>query len=388
MSQRSTTPEILERLVGFQSVFTADDYAEITNFSIDYLRDLGFSVHRIAGQAAGRAGLFASLGPSGRGGVLLSAHLDVVPVEGQKWSVDPFRLTRQNGRLYGRGTTDMKGFAAATLAAAGKAAAGPPLARPLKIAFSYDEEAGCVGMAEMIGKLDETIGIPDRCIVGEPTSMRVAIGHKGKTSYRIHFTGSAGHSASAPNYANAIHMASDAVAILRAVQERLEKAGARDNAYDIPYTTVHVGIMSGGTALNIVPDHARLDFEIRYLASENPAIIQEIERQISELDRRWKRLHPQAGAQIELINSYPGIETSGDADVTQWAVSLGGREPLTKVSYGTEAGFFHDRWRIPTIVCGPGDMAQGHKPDEYIEEAQLCECDAMLSAVIRTLAST
>lgn len=382
-----TTPEILERLVGFPSVFTAEDYCAIADFSVSYLRDLGFSVHRLAGSTAGRAGLFASLGPAGRGGVLLSAHLDVVPVEGQKWTVDPFRLTRRDGRFHGRGTTDMKGFAAAALAAAARAASGPPLAQPLKIAFSYDEEAGCVGMAEMIDRLDATIGIPDVCMVGEPTSMQVAIGHKGKTSYRIRFFGSAGHSASAPHYANAIHIAAEVVGILRAVQARLEKTGARDSAYDVPFTTVHVGTLSGGTALNIVPDHAELEFEIRYLASEAHGIIDEIEREISDLVRRWRVRHPEVDVGIEEINSYPGIETSQHADVVRWALSLGGRGPVTKVSYGTEAGFFRDKWGIPTIVCGPGDMAQGHKPDEYIEEKQLTECDAMLSSVIHSLAS-
>lgn len=380
-----TTPEILERLVGFPSVFTAADYSAITDFSVAYLQDLGFSVHRLSGARQGRAGLFASLGPAGRGGVLLSAHLDVVPVEGQKWTVDPFSLTRRDDRFYGRGTTDMKGFAAAALAAAASAAAGPPLARPLKIALSYDEEAGCVGMAEMIGKLDDTIGIPDRCIVGEPTSMRVAIGHKGKKSYRMICSGSTGHSASAPLYANAIHIAAEAVEVIRAVQARLEKTGASDSAYDIPFSTLHIGTLMGGTALNIVPEHAVLEFEIRHLVSEADGIIDEIERGVSDLVKRWRACHPAVDIQIQEINTYPGIETCKEAEVTRWALSLGGRGPVTKVSYGTEAGFFSNTWGIPTVVCGPGDMNQGHKPDEYVEEGQLAECDLMLASVIDSL---
>ena len=383
-----TTLEILERLVGFPSVFTAADYSAITDFSHGYLQDLGFSVHRLPGKLPGRAGLFASLGPQGRGGVLLSAHLDVVPVEGQNWTVDPFRLTRRDGRLYGRGTTDRKGFAAAALAAAARGAAGSPLERPLKIALSYDEEAGCVGMAEMIGKLDDTIGVPDRCIVGEPTSMRVAIGHKGKKSYRMRFTGSAGHSASAPNYANAIHLAAEAVGILREVQARLDATGARDDAYDIPYTTVHVGTLSGGAALNIVPQHAELEFEIRHLATETHGIIDDIARQISDLVSSWRMRHPGVDVAIDVINAYPGIETPDDAEIVRWALARGGSDPVTKVSYGTEAGFFADTWKIPTIVCGPGNMDQGHKPDEYVEERQLAECDLMLASVLDSLRQT
>ncbi|MEZ5802018.1 MAG: acetylornithine deacetylase [Rhizobiaceae bacterium] len=380
-----TTVEILERLVGYQSVFTADDYSDITDFAIGHLTELGFSVHRMAGATPGRAGLFASIGPEGPGGVLLSAHLDVVPAEGQAWTVDPFRLSRRDGRLYGRGTTDMKGFAAAALAVAARAA-GHPLKAPLKLALSYDEEAGCVGMAEMIDALDRTIGVPAYCIVGEPTSMRVAVGHKGKESHSIGFRGSAGHSASAPLYLNALHLACEAVAALRRLQEDLAANGARDEAYDVPYTTVHVGKLSGGRALNIVPDRAELEFEIRYLAADDPAdLLGWIRREIAAIVDRKNAAHPSADAFVEVINTYPGLETAPDAEVTRLVLALGGLGPVTKVSYGTEAGFFHDRWGIPTVVCGPGDMVQGHKPDEYVEEAQLAACDAMLDNVVAFL---
>jgi acetylornithine deacetylase len=383
----ATTPEILERLVAFRSEFTADDYSAITDFAADHLAALGFTVHRLAGKTPGRAGLFASLGPAGPGGTLLSAHLDVVPVAGQPWTVDPFRLTRRDGRLYGRGTTDMKGFAAATLALAARAAARP-LAAPLKIALSYDEEAGCVGIAEMIGALDETIGVPEFCIVGEPTSMQVATGHKGKTSHRIRFTGTPGHSASAPLYVNALHLAAEAVALLRAVQDRLAASGARDPAFDVPYTTVHVGTLHGGTALNIVPDHAELLFEIRHLAAEDPAVLLAgIAAEIAAIADRWHARHPAAGGVIEPINAYPGLETATDAEVVRMALDLGARAPLTKVSYGTEAGFFAERWGIPTVVCGPGDMMQGHKPDEFVAESELAACDAMLDRLLDRLAA-
>lgn len=381
----TVTTDILDRLVGFESVYTRADYAAITDYACAHLADHGFTVHRLTGARAGRAGLFASLGPAGRGGILLSAHLDVVPVEGQAWSVDPFRMSRRNGRLYGRGTTDMKGFAAAALALAARAA-DRELRDPLKIALSYDEEAGCVGMAEMIDRLDDTIGTPSICLVGEPTSMRIATGHKGKLSYRVRCRGSAGHSASAPHYANALHIAGDVVALLRQVQADLATAGARDDAYDVPYTTVHVGTLSGGASLNVVPDRAELEFEIRHTAADDPArILASIERDIAELDQGWRARHPTAGIEIEPINAYPGLDTPTDAAVTRFVEGLGGITPPTKVSFGTEAGFFAERWRIPTIVCGPGDMEQGHKPDEFIEEGQLAACDAMLDRILGRL---
>lgn len=381
----SSTPELLERLVGFQSVFTAADYTDITDFSVAYLRALGFTVYRLEGGTPGRAGLFASLGPAGRGGALLSAHLDVVPTEGQDWTVDPFRMSRRDGRLYGRGTTDMKGFAAAALAAASRAA-HLPMKAPLKLALSYDEEAGCVGMSEMIEKLEETIGLPDFCIVGEPTSMQVAIGHKGKRSYRMRFKGTPAHSASAPKYVNALHLATDAVGILRRLQSDLAERGAHDAAYDVPYSTVHVGRMSGGTALNMVPDTAELEFEIRHLAHDDALLlVRRFEEEIDLAVNRWRKIHPAASATVEPINSYPGIESAPDGEATQLALKFGALGPAIKVSYGTEAGFFNDRWGIPTIVCGPGDMAQGHKPDEFIEENQLIACDTMLSNLLSHL---
>ena len=382
----NNTVEILDRLVGFPSVFTATDYSGIADYAIAHLQELGFAVHRLTGNTPGRAGLFASLGPAGRGGMLLSAHLDVVPVEGQDWTSDPFRMTRRDGRLYGRGTTDMKGFAAAALAAATRAA-DRRLSAPLKIALSYDEEAGCVGMAEMIDSLDRTIGIPEACIVGEPTSMQLAVGHKGKQSFRIRFRGEAGHSASAPEYLNAIHLACDTVGLLRRLQDDLARDGARDDAYDIPYTTVHVGRLTGGTALNIVPDHAALDFEIRHLAGDDPERLAErVRREVAAIVAGVVARHPAAAATVESLNDYPGLETDPAAEVAGFVQRLGGRAPATKVSYGTEAGFFHDRWGIPTVVCGPGDMAQGHKPDEFIEEAQLSACDGMLDRLLDYLA--
>ncbi|SFC33607.1 acetylornithine deacetylase [Tropicimonas isoalkanivorans] len=386
MNDGTSTLEHLDCLVSFPSVCTAENYCDIADYIVDHLQSIGFRCFRLPNQTGTRAGIFAAIGPEQPGGVLLSAHLDVVPVDGQAWTADPFRLTHRGGKLYGRGTCDMKGFAAAALAAADRAAR-QKLAKPLKLAFSYDEEIGCVGIAEMIGQLDDTIGKPDCCVVGEPTSMRVATGHKGKTSYRVTFHGSSGHSASAPRHLNALHLATDFIGILRDVQEELEKTGVRDSAYDIAFSTVHAGVLSGGTALNVVPEAAVLEFEIRHLAAEEPAgILGRIENASDRLLAGHLRVHPDARIDIEETNAYPGLETASEGRAATLAFATGGLAPATKVSFGTEAGFFQ-KAGIPTVVCGPGNMEQAHKPDEYIEETQLAACDAMLDRLLGRLSA-
>ncbi len=388
--QTPGTLEILERLVGFPSVCTEKDYLAITDHIEAFLKERGFRCHRHMAREGGKAGLFAAIGPTGPGGVLLSAHLDVVPVAGQNWSSDPFVMTRRDDRVYGRGTADMKGFAAASLRAADKAAnlsAGNQLVAPLKLAFSYDEELGCLGINDMIPHLENAIGLPDYCLVGEPTSMQLAIGHKGKVSYRVVFRGTSGHSASAPNYLNALHMATEFVGILRDLQADIAANGARDEGYGIPYTTVHVGVLSGGTTLNMVPNLAELEFEIRHLASDSPKeILDRIRTKAAAIVCRLQPVHPQASIRIEEMNAYPGLDIPESSEAVEFFGLLGGVAPAVKVDYGTEAGFFHEALGIPTIVCGPGNIDQAHKPDEFIDISQLDACDAMLDRLIGYLA--
>ncbi len=388
--QSPGTVEILERLVGFPSVCTEKDYLVITDHIESFLKERGFRCHRHTAPEGGKAGLFAAVGPTGAGGVLLSAHLDVVPVVGQNWSSDPFVMTQKDGRLYGRGTADMKGFAAACLRAAdtaAKLAARNQLAAPLKLAFSYDEELGCLGINDMIPHLEAAIGLPDYCLVGEPTSMRLAVGHKGKVSYRVTFRGSSGHSAAAPNYLNALHMAADFVDILRDLQTDIAANGARDDAYEIPYTTVHAGVLSGGTTLNMVPNSAELEFEIRHLAADKPEkILERIRTKAAAIVCRLQPVHPQASIRIEEMNAYPGLDIPESSEAAEFFGVLGGIAPAIKVDFGTEAGFFHKALGIPTIVCGPGSIDQAHKPDEFIDISQLDACDAMLDLLIGYLA--
>ena len=376
------TLEILDRLIAFDTVSARSNLAMIDHIQ-SFLADRGFQVHRVAAPDPTKAGLFATLGPAGRG-VLLSGHTDVVPVEGQDWTRDPFRLSRDAGRLYGRGATDMKGYLAAMLSLADRASR-TDLREPLKLAFSYDEEVGCVGIQQMIGVLGETIGLPRACLVGEPTGMQVAVGHKGKAALNAVFHGQGGHSALAPNFVNALHLACDFMASLRDLQSELALDGAQDRTYDIPYSTIHVGKLSGGTALNIVPDRAEMTFEYRHLAEDDPQLIL---ARIRHAEDRIEAAHRKARIDIDCYNSYPGLDVAGDSEIATFAMHLCANSLITKVDFGTEAGVFAGLG-IPTVVCGPGSMAgQGHKPDEYITEAQLAACDSMMDRVLDSLTGT
>ena len=380
------TLEHLEALVAIPSVFTASDYVAITDYCEKILTGAGARCHRVESRRTGRAGLFASMGPGGPGGLMLSGHLDVVPVDGQAWTSDPFTLTRRDGRAYGRGTTDMKGFVACALALAERAA-GRSLAAPLKFALSFDEEDGCLGIYEMMPSLAPTIAPPALCLVGEPTGMRLVTGHKGKVSYRLTCHGTAGHSARAPRHLNAMHLAADALALLRAEQDRLASQETRDPAFDVPYTTIHAGILRAGTALNIVPDRAELAFEIRHLATTDPDELRDrFQAQLASHLGRLSESFAPADATLEETNRYPGLDAAADSPMAALLTDFGAQFPAGKVDFGTEAGVFAAHG-IPTYVCGPGSMEQGHKADEFIERSQLSLCDAMLDRALDWLAT-
>ena len=375
----SRTIEILRELVAFDTVSAKSNLA-IIDWIEAHLTALGFRVTRITDPDEPKAGLYAEIGPEGDG-VVLSAHTDVVPVEGQNWTRPPFELTEEDGRLYGRGTTDMKGFLASVLAFA-EVAAGADLKAPIKLVISYDEEIGCVGMGRMIKALRPLIGTPRICIVGEPTSLDVAIGHKGKKSYRAICRGEAGHSALAPKFVNAIYVATDLISGLRSLQAKFAGSGVADDDYAVPYSTVHVGKLTGGTALNIVPDVAELLFEIRYLAADR---IEDFEADLAALVAQVEQDRKGAVIEIDGLISYPGLDVKPDADCVKFMQRISGKNGVTKVAYGTEAGFF-DAIGIPTVVCGPGSMeGQGHKADEYILTSELEACDAMLLRLLEDL---
>ncbi len=380
MTEPTRTLAILDQLVAFPTV-SHDSNLALIDWVENLLKDAGFSVTRIWSLDEKKAGLFAQIGPKMAGGICLSAHTDVVPVEGQYWTRPHFQMIRDDARIYGRGTTDMKGFLASALAMA-ETAGRTKLTAPLSLVISYDEEVGCAGIQQMMPELKKLLTQPRAVIVGEPTLMQVATGHKGKTALKVSCHGQSGHSALAPDYINAIHVAASFVQAMRRIQDRLA-AGPQDNAFTVPYSTIHVGKINGGHALNIVPDLVELEVEYRHLTQTPSAEIQAmIEKAAREVEAAFG---PVAKITIAAANSYPGLETPQEDPVVTWAQTLVPDRTLTKVSFGTEAGFFAELG-LPVIVMGPGDMARdGHKPDEGLDLSQLDACDRMMKNVLQEL---
>jgi acetylornithine deacetylase len=373
--------QILERLVSFPTV-SRDSNLSLIEFVREFLTACGAST-RIYMDAEGRkANLYASIGPTEQRGILLSGHTDVVPVDGQKWSTDPFELRERGERLYARGSSDMKGFLACALHAARRAAEAP-LRMPLQLAFSYDEEIGCLGVRSLIDDMADWSHLPRFCIVGEPTLLRPAVGHKGKTAFTATCHGRAAHSANPGLGVNAIHMAADFIGRIRERQAGIERSGARDATYEVPYTTLHVGVIQGGTVLNIVPSRCELEFEFRNIANEDtPALTASLRADAAAIAARCG-----TGIDLDINHEYPALDTPPNAEVVELAGELtGNREPI-KVGYGSEAGLFSGRLGIPTVVCGPGSIDQAHKPDEFVALEQLQACDTMMDALIARLRS-
>lgn len=376
---------LLARLVAFDTVTLQPNLA-----LIEAVRELlaahGIASTLVRSEDGTRANLHASVGPADVPGVLLSGHTDVVPAAGQAWTVPPFALTERDGLLYGRGTADMKGFVACAVNAMLRAS-GRPLRRPLQLALSYDEEIGCVGVRRLLEVMETAPVRPALCIVGEPTSMQIATGHKGKMALRAVCQGLEGHSALAPRALNAIHLACDLVGAMRALQDELRARGARDPAYDVPYATVHAGCIHGGRALNIVPNECTVDFEIRHLAQDDPDVLLAPLRQAADgIREQARRQAPAADIRIETVNAYPGLDTHPASEAVRFVESLlpagTGR---TKVAFGTEGGLFTRHLDVPVVVCGPGSIVQAHKPDEYVSRAQLAECDAFMERLVAAL---
>ena len=375
---------ILDGLIGFDTVSSRSNM-ELMVFVRGVFADAGIDALLIPDASGGKANLYATVGPTNRGGVMLSGHTDVVPVEGQHWTHPPFAATEAGGRIYGRGAADMKGFVACAIAAMIRAVR-QPLKVPLHLALSYDEEIGCIGVRSLIDLLHESPVKPAMCIVGEPTGMQVATGHKGKIALRATCVGREGHSALAPMALNALHLAADFMQAVRAVQARVQATGPFDGDYDVAYTTLHVGLLKGGEQVNIVPNRAVVDFEIRSLAQDDAeALIAELHSASQQIVAPVRDAFPEADICIERLWDYPGLGTPGDAGVVRFVQSLTGANGTMKVAFGTEGGLFSETLGIPTVICGPGSMSQGHKPDEYVSLEQLARCEAMLDALIGRL---
>ena len=372
--------EILSRLIGFNTI-SKHSNRDLMSYVSELLASHGIQSTLIPNKDGSKANLYATVGPRNKRGVMLSGHTDVVPVEGQDWRVPAFELTEHQGRFYGRGTADMKGFVACAIMSALNASK-LSLTTPLHLALSYDEEIGCVGVASLIDLLAAAPITPAMCIVGEPTNLSVATGHKGKTALVARCTGKEGHSALAPHALNAIHLGCDFVQALRKKQTDLARQGQHDTDYDVPYTTLHAAKIQAGVALNIVPNYCEVDFEIRHIAEDDPqSIIRELDQSAALIVADARTIAPQAGITLEKRFSYPGLDTPANAQVVDFVKSLCGANSTIKVAFGTEGGLFSSQLGVPTVVCGPGSMAQGHKPDEYVEISQINRCDAMLKVL-------
>jgi acetylornithine deacetylase len=367
----STSIELIEKLIAFDTT-SRESNLELIAFIQDYLKDLGIESMLAHNVEKTKANLYATVGDATKSGVMLSGHTDVVPVDGQAWDTDPFKVVQKDGKLFGRGTCDMKSFIAITLAMLPRFIERG-LETPLHLAFSYDEEIGCIGVRRLIEKLNDMPVKPAMCIVGEPTSMQVITGHKGKRSYNIHVRGFEAHSSLAPTGVNAIEFAARFIAKLRDIAERIQAEGPFDELYDVTHTTVHTGVISGGTQLNIVPKDCRFECEFRHIgAQDSDALEAEIRAYASDvLEPAMQAIQPGTGIDIELINDMPGLEMNVDDEVVTFVKALAGRNDHAKVAFGTEAGLFKERAGIPAVVCGPGSIDQAHKPNEFITLEQI-----------------
>lgn len=373
----ASSRDLLERLVGFATV-SRDSNLELIRFIEAYLAGHDVQSELFFNDEGTKANLFATIGPLTSGGVVLSGHTDVVPVEGQAWTVDPFQLTEKDGRLYGRGTADMKGFIASVLAAVPVFVRRPLLA-PVHLAFSYDEEVGCLGVRPMLAELQKRPYKPRLCLIGEPTELKPVLGHKGKLAMRCEVRGAACHSAYAPYGVNAIEYAAQLIGRLGAIGAELAHPDHHDERFDPPYSTVQTGVIKGGRALNIVPAECEFDFEVRALPDFDAQDVASQLQTYAEEQLLPKMRAVQADTDIKLrpLSAYPGLATSPESEAARLLAILSQSSAFGTVAFGTEGGLF-DQVGIPTVVCGPGSMDQGHKPDEFIALDQLNGCDAML----------
>ena len=376
-ARRPSSVEMLRRLIAFPTV-SRDSNLELIHFIRDTLKPFGADVRLTHDDGKRKANLFATLGPRGEPGIVLSGHTDVVPTEGQAWDTDPFQLVEKDGRLYGRGACDMKGFIACVLALVPEFMERG-LKTPLHLAFSYDEEVGCLGVGRLIADMTRSGVRPNACVVGEPTGMHPVIAHKGKKGYRCTVRGLAGHSAYAPHGVNAVEYAAEAVVFLRALARRHRDRGPYDRGFDVAHTTVHTGVLRGGTALNVIPHECVFDFEFRHLPGDDPeALLREFTDYVRKtLEPEMRAVHPPAGFTIEPLSDIPMLDTGSESEVVALAQELAGSGEIGKVSFATEGSQFQ-RAGIPTVVCGPGSIAQAHKPNEYVTLDQVAKCEAFL----------
>jgi len=381
-----TTSEVwLAKLISFDTTSRNSNLALIHSIQ-EWLSSHGIVSQLTYDSSGQKANLFATMPAHNgtvQGGMVLSGHTDVVPVDGQKWDTDPFKAIEKAGRIYGRGASDMKGFIAVILALL------PEfhklrLEKPLHFAFSYDEEIGCNGAPHLIADMQKRGIKPDACIVGEPTEMRPVTAHKGISVFKVNARGLATHSSLTPQGCNAIDYAASLVCYIRELANKLRKDGPFDEFYDVPFTSISTNMAQGGNAINTVPASCEFLFEIRNLPATSPQkLLEQIKYYIqTDLLPKMQSEYLKASIDVDLIAQAPGLETSEQTDVIQLARLLTNEKAIHKVAYATEAGLFHNAG-IATIVCGPGSIEQAHRANEFIAIEQLRLCEAFLRRLVK-----
>ena len=380
----ATSRELLADLVAFDTTSRKSNL-ELIDYVRKYLSGHGIKSTLVYDVTGRKANLWATIGGNGDGGVILSGHTDCVPVDGEVWTSDPFTLTEREGRLYARGAADMKGFLACVLAAVPTLVA-MPLSCPIHLAFSHDEEIGCVGVRSLLAELEAVGPLPAMCIVGEPTSMQVVTGHKGGRAYRCHVEGLSAHSSLAPRGVNAIEFAAEIIVFIRKLAQDLAE-GPQDADFDLTHSTISTGLIEGGAAINIVPARCSFVFEFRNLLEVDQS---DIFARIDDFANgtvlpEMRRVHPGAEIRFEEIYEYPAHAIEAHDPFVTMMKYLVGRNDSSKVAFGAEAGLFRRELGIPTVLCGPGAIAVAHKPDEYVASDQLDACDRFIAELAAKL---
>lgn len=376
--------EILDRLVGFDTT-SCNSNLELMHYIQAFLQTYGIESQKVYDEEERKANLYATIGPANKAGVMLSGHTDTVPVTGQHWTFPPHQLTKQDNRLYARGTSDMKAFIAVVLAAVPEMAKAN-LHTPIHLAFSYDEEIGCIGVRRLIHTMQSLPLKPAICIIGEPTSMQVVTAHKGKLAAKVTITGKECHSGMAPLGVNAVNYAARMIVWLEQLALKKKQQGPFEEGYEIPYSTVHTGTVQGGSALNIVPNQCSFQFEIRNIAAEDPRdLLALLQTYTTELVQEMRLVDKGCDIKIDITSEYPGLRTADNTEAVAFVRKIAQKTTTTTVNFGTEGGLFSNVLNIPTVVCGPGSMDQGHKPDEFIEIQQIQQCEAFMSRLIAEL---
>ena len=380
--------DLLKTLVGIDTTSYKSNL-ELIEFIKNYLSSYSIKSSLIYDNTKKKANLYSTIGPQNLSGIVLSGHTDVVSVMNQMWNYDPFQLTQVEDKLFGRGSADMKGFLALVLSRIPKMLE-VNLSKPIHLAFSYDEEIGCVGVRPLLEFIKSNSINPILCVVGEPTNMEVVIGHKGKCAYKVNIQGLACHSGQASFGVNAINCAAQLIVYINELNKEKSISGPFDYDYEVPYTTLQTGIVSGGTALNIVPDICQFEFEIRHIIKDNPnELINKIKTYASKyILPEMNKISKETSINFEEKISYPGLSIKKDSELVKYIKKLLNNQNHKKVTFGSEAGLFQDKLNIPTVVCGPGSINQAHKANEYISIDQLAKGGRFLDALISSLSAT